>query len=488
MGAGTRHLKCTAARVAMGQLWPPLALALGCLVLSTTGLMDTVDRDSCHGKYHYIYDKSALMHSLKIPISIREMGKSLESNSYQFGDMYATENVLIDEFENSPCATEEIRNATYYIVPISFTRIAQGWDKNGVVYIDFFGIKLLFTKIATILRTEHTEEWATGNNVFIVSHDFGSCLAPDEIARDQIIISPNGDTLHHPGTTRLTKENNQYCMMKHNFILDAHNKLAASNYTILIGQVKHASEVDDFMETYTCRSCYLEGNRKMIVTPPFVGSHMELSMAREFFSINDISSKEMQLSTAVNHSRHIFISFRGTVLDSNTRYSHCGVRQALKRLFLSAGERSAHKQKKVVFSESLLKKELYLEELAKSTFCLCPPGWAGWSPRWIESIAMGCIPIFFTCPRDQFDTVRRVYYPFENYIDYDRFSITVNLEDIEGMEEMLEKIHTGDIIRMQRAMKKTYKKFIIGLSKEAGATSYQNSDAFRLILQSLREI
>ena len=101
---------------------------------------------------------------------------------------------------------------------------------------------------------------------------------------------------------------------------------------------------------------------------------------------------------------------------------------------------------------------------------------------------MGCIPIFFTCPRDQFDTVRRVYYPFENYIDYDRFSITVNLEDIEGMEEMLEKIHTKDIIRMQWAMKETYKKFIIGLSKEAGATSYQNSDAFRLILQSLREI
>ena len=29
----------------MGQLSPPLALALGCLVLSTTGLMDTVDRD-----------------------------------------------------------------------------------------------------------------------------------------------------------------------------------------------------------------------------------------------------------------------------------------------------------------------------------------------------------------------------------------------------------------------------------------------------------
>ena len=167
---------------------------------------------------------------------------------------------------------------------------------------------------------------------------------------------------------------------------------------------------------------------------------------------------------------------------------HTGIRQALKRLFLAAGERSVHKRGIVVFSDSLLKKELYLEELAKSTFCLCPPGWAGWSPRWIESVAMGCIPIFFTCPHDQFDTVRRVYYPFENYVDYSAFSITVSLEDIPRLEDMLDNIPTKDIARMQWAMRETYNKFIIGLSKEVGATSYQNSEAFRLILQLLREI
>ena len=31
----------------------------------------------------------------------------------------------------------------------------------------------------------------------------------------------------------------------------------------------------------------------------------------------------------------------------------------------------------------------YWNELANSTFCLCPPGWVGWSPRFYQAIAAG---------------------------------------------------------------------------------------------------
>ena len=35
----------------------------------------------------------------------------------------------------------------------------------------------------------------------------------------------------------------------------------------------------------------------------------------------------------------------------------------------------------------------YRSEMARSLFCLCPLGWAPWSPRLVESVLRGCIPV-----------------------------------------------------------------------------------------------
>ena len=35
----------------------------------------------------------------------------------------------------------------------------------------------------------------------------------------------------------------------------------------------------------------------------------------------------------------------------------------------------------------------YILEMGHSRFCLCPGGWAPWSPRMIESLFIGCIPV-----------------------------------------------------------------------------------------------
>ena len=68
------------------------------------------------GKFHYIYDKR--LFQTKFTLSINEIAKNPDTNSYEFGDMYATENVLIDEFINSPCKTNNIHNATYFLIPL----------------------------------------------------------------------------------------------------------------------------------------------------------------------------------------------------------------------------------------------------------------------------------------------------------------------------------------------------------------------------------
>lgn len=35
----------------------------------------------------------------------------------------------------------------------------------------------------------------------------------------------------------------------------------------------------------------------------------------------------------------------------------------------------------------------YYEDMQRSVFCLCPVGWAPWSPRLVEAVVLGCIPV-----------------------------------------------------------------------------------------------
>lgn len=44
--------------------------------------------------------------------------------------------------------------------------------------------------------------------------------------------------------------------------------------------------------------------------------------------------------------------------------------------------------------------EEHFEDLGRSTFCLCPPGFSRWSFRLVESILAGCIPVLFSVPHE----------------------------------------------------------------------------------------
>ena len=140
-------------------------LVFSSLIINTTSNNNNINCQN-DGKFHYIYDKR--LFQTKFTLSINEIAKNPDTNSYEFGDMYATENVLIDEFINSPCKTNNIHNATYFLIPIPFTRISQGWDPyNHNVYSDFFGLNLLVDQIAKFLSQQYPIQWKTGNNIFI---------------------------------------------------------------------------------------------------------------------------------------------------------------------------------------------------------------------------------------------------------------------------------------------------------------------------------
>lgn len=91
----------------------------------------------------------------------------------------------------------------------------------------------------------------------------------------------------------------------------------------------------------------------------------------------------------------------------------------------------------------------YVEELLNSVFCLCPAGWAHWTPRFFEAIQTGCLPVLFRDAR----AVPNVL-PFEDAIDYASFVLVVTPSGVASLGTMLRSIalHSPSLRRRQQAL------------------------------------
>ncbi|KAJ4767213.1 Exostosin family protein [Rhynchospora pubera] len=73
----------------------------------------------------------------------------------------------------------------------------------------------------------------------------------------------------------------------------------------------------------------------------------------------------------------------------------------------------------------------YRSEIARSVFCLCPLGWAPWSPRLVESVELGCIPVIIA------DGIRL---PFQSTMKWDEISLTVAEHEVDKLESVLDLV------------------------------------------------
>ena len=114
------------------------------------------------------------------------------------------------------------------------------------------------------------------------------------------------------------------------------------------------------------------------------------------------------------------IYFRGSITRDNTHgdlYSK-GVRQRLYELY--------HRDPEFFFGDVAAYD--YGHEMAEAKFCLCLPGFAPWSPRLIESVLAGCIPVIISDD---------IVLPFEDIVDWTKFSIRVSESDLEHLPDLL---------------------------------------------------
>ena len=79
--------------------------------------------------------------------------------------------------------------------------------------------------------------------------------------------------------------------------------------------------------------------------------------------------------------------------------------------------------------------------MARSVFCLCPLGWAPWSPRLVESVALGCVPVIIA------DDIRL---PFPEAVRWPEISVTVAEADVGRLEATLDHVAATNLSAIQR--------------------------------------
>lgn len=83
----------------------------------------------------------------------------------------------------------------------------------------------------------------------------------------------------------------------------------------------------------------------------------------------------------------------------------------------------------------------YQNEIARSVFCLCPLGWAPWSPRLVESVALGCVPVVIA------DGIRL---PFSSTVNWPEISLTVAEKDVGKLDKILERVAATNLTVIQK--------------------------------------
>jgi hypothetical protein len=133
--------------------------------------------------------------------------------------------------------------------------------------------------------------------------------------------------------------------------------------------------------------------------------------------------------------------------DPHCKWYSRGVRQRLHAAFGRNGTHATTPATApadaVVFAQRTFAPETFLQLLRTSEFCLCAPGYGLWTPRPMEAVWAGCIPVLLG--------LEHYVPPFADLIDWTRFSVAMPAEEIDGAQVLarLHAIPTVERVRMR---------------------------------------
>lgn len=111
----------------------------------------------------------------------------------------------------------------------------------------------------------------------------------------------------------------------------------------------------------------------------------------------------------------------------------------------------------------------YYDMLRNSKFCICPSGYEVASPRVVEAIYTGCVPVLIS---DHYVP------PFSDVLNWKSFSVEVSVKDIPNLKTILTNISTKKYLKMYRRVLQVRRHFEV----HAPPKRY---DFFHMILHSV---
>nr|GMD83986.1 probable glycosyltransferase At5g25310 [Ipomoea batatas] len=111
----------------------------------------------------------------------------------------------------------------------------------------------------------------------------------------------------------------------------------------------------------------------------------------------------------------------------------------------------------------------YYSFLLQSKFCLCPSGYEVASPRIPEAIYSECVPVILS---------EHYVLPFSDVLNWDAFSIQVEVSEIPRLKEILSAVPEDKYVRLKEGLKAVRKHFVFNQPA-------QRFDVFHMILHSV---
>lgn len=116
-----------------------------------------------------------------------------------------------------------------------------------------------------------------------------------------------------------------------------------------------------------------------------------------------------------------------------------------------------NKDNDIQVHEYLPKGQNYTKLLGKSKYCLCPSGYEVASPRIVEAIIAGCIPVIIS---------KNYSLPFSDVLNWNQFSVKIPVEKIPEIKNILGGISETKYLRMHGRVKMVRKHFVLNRPAE----------------------